>query len=94
MLVRGAKNKREGLGTAYSIDGACYTGKWHNNKPSGSGASFNSEGELKYFGTYKDGKRDGAGVMTIGENVVVGIYQNGKFTGRGTIFCTIRSFAL
>lgn len=79
-------NKREGLGTAYSPDGACYTGKWHEDDPVGAGVSFTPNGDLKYFGTYKHGKRDGAGVVMVGENIVVGIYNDGRFSGRGTVF--------
>jgi len=55
---------RSGRGKYYYVNGDFYDGEWLNHVRHGTGKYIYASSGLQYFGSWKDGKRDGEGEVS------------------------------
>jgi len=72
--------KRDGEGVFQGANGEMYQGEWRNDVPEGVGNATYRDGS-KYSGEWKEGKRDGQGVWSKGDEVASGRWDKDHLDG-------------
>ena len=57
------ENQRDGIGVSYTPHGEnIHVGRWSEDKPVGTGAIFDGDGNLSFAGKIENGMRQGVGI--------------------------------
>jgi hypothetical protein len=75
-----------GQGVYVDTQGSVYKGQWANDLYDGQGIETWDEGNIKYEGQFKAGKKTGKGRFEFDGNYYDGEFLDGQFSGIGTYY--------